>query len=161
MSDNTFESLVPPEAERVLGGAKEAGEAFLGRPITAEAEADLPGRLERRGDEVWDGAHTPEGVDWLLARLPARDYALCVSILEDKRVAEVLERLDRAGSAFVATQSSNPRALPAAELAERAKAHFSEVEVVADPRKALARARASGRPVLVTGSLYLLADLYA
>jgi dihydrofolate synthase/folylpolyglutamate synthase len=160
-SDNIFDDLVPPEAERVLGGAKEAGEAFLGRPITAEVEADLPGRLERRGDEVWDGAHTPESVDWLLARLPARDYALCVSILEDKRVAEVLERLDRAGSTFVATQSSNPRALPAAELAERAKAHFSEVEVVADPRKALARARASGRPVLVTGSLYLLADLYA
>ena len=31
----------------------------------------LPGRLERRGaDEIWDGAHTPDGVGWLLAAAP-------------------------------------------------------------------------------------------
>ena len=56
------------------------------------SHVELPGRLERRGDEVWDGAHTPEAVDWLLARLPARDHVLCVSILGDKRVDEMLER---------------------------------------------------------------------
>jgi folylpolyglutamate synthase/dihydropteroate synthase len=110
---------------------------------------------------VWDGAHTPEAIDWLLARLPARDHALCVSILGDKRVDELLERLDRAGSTFIATQSSNPRALPAKELAARAEQHFTNVETVRNPSKALARARASGKPVIVTGSLYLLADLYS
>ena len=47
------------------------------------------------------------------------------------------------------------------ELAARAQSHFREVQALASPRKALARARAIGRPVLVTGSLYLLADLYA
>ena len=122
---------------------------------------ELPGRLERRGDEVWDGAHTPEAVDWLLARLPARDYVLCVSILGDKRIGEMLERLGRAGSTLIATQSSNVRSIPAEELAERAQRHFEDVQAVANPRKALARARAIGRPVLVTGSLYFLADLYA
>ena len=111
--------------------------------------------------EIWDGAHTPEAVDWLLARIPVRDYALCVSILREKRVDELLQRLSRAGSTFVATKSSNPRALPAKELASRAKPHFAEVHAVADPLKALARARAFGRPILVTGSLYLLADLHA
>jgi dihydrofolate synthase / folylpolyglutamate synthase len=124
-------------------------------------DASLPGRLERRGDEVWDGAHTPEAVDWLLARLPARDYVLCASILGDKRIDEMLERLGRAGSTFVATRSSNPRSLPADELAAHAEPHFQDVQAVGNPRKALARARAVGRPVLVTGSLYLLADLYA
>jgi len=107
-----------------------------------------------------DGAHTPEAVDWLLARLPARDHVLCVSILGDKRVDEMLQRLGRAGSSLVATKSSNPRSLPANELAARAEAHFQEVQTVPSPRKALARARAAGRPVIVTGSLYLLADLY-
>ena len=121
---------------------------------------ELPGRLERRGDEIWDGAHTPEAVDWLLARLPARDHVLCVSILGDKRVDEMLERLRRAGSTLVATQSSNPRSIPAEELAAHAEQHFEDVQTVANPRDALARARAVGRPVLVTGSLYLLADLY-
>jgi dihydrofolate synthase/folylpolyglutamate synthase len=160
MSDNTFEALIPPDAERVHGGAREAAAAFLERPVEADVEVELPGRLERRGDEVWDGAHTPEAVDWLLARLPARDHVLCVSILGDKRVDEMLERLGRAGSSLVATKSSNPRSLPANELAARAEPHFQEVQTVPSPRKALARARAAGRPVIVTGSLYLLADLY-
>jgi dihydrofolate synthase/folylpolyglutamate synthase len=161
MSDNTFEHLAPPNAKLVLGGAREAAEAFLERPAEAVVDVQLPGRLERRGDEVWDGAHTPEAVDWLLARLPARDHVLCVSILGDKRVDEMLERLSRAGSTLIATKSSNPRSLPANELAALARPHFQDVQTVASPRKALTRARAPGRPVIVTGSLYLLADLYA
>jgi folylpolyglutamate synthase/dihydropteroate synthase len=161
MSDNTFERLVPGDAAIVLGGAREAAEAFLGRKIEHDADVSLAGRLERRDGEIRDGAHTPEAVEWLLARIPARDYVLCVSILREKRVDELLERLGRAGSTFVATTSSNPRALPAKDLAAQAAAHFSEVLSVADPTKALARARTFGRPVLVTGSLYLLADLHA
>jgi dihydrofolate synthase / folylpolyglutamate synthase len=161
MSDNTFDSLVPSNAEVALGGAREAAEAFLRRPIEHEVEAMLPGRLERRGDEIWDGAHTPEAVDWLLARLPTREYVLCVSILGDKRIEEVLERLGRVGRTLVATRSTNPRALSEHELAGHARRHFATVEAVADPHEALARARDLGNPVLVTGSLYLLADLHS
>ena len=161
MSDNIFEDLVPASASVVIGGAREAAEAYLERPVQHDVEVELPGRLERRGDEIWDGAHTPEGIDWLLERLPARDYILCVSILGDKRVDELLPRLARAGRKLVATRSTNPRALPEDELAAYAKPHFEHVEAVADPHDALARARALGVPVLVTGSLYLLADLYS
>ena len=161
MSDNTFGGLVPNDAAIVQGGAREAAEAFLGRKIEHDADVSLAGRLERREDEIRDGAHTPEAVDWLLARIPARDYVLCVSILREKRVDELLDRLGRAGSTFVATSSSNTRALSAKDLAARAEAHFSEVIAVANPGKALARAHTYGRTVLVTGSLYLLADLHA
>jgi folylpolyglutamate synthase/dihydropteroate synthase len=161
MSDNTRSELVPPGPSVVIGGAREAAEAYLERPIQKEVEVALPGRLERRGDEVWDGAHTPEAVDWLLARLPAREYVLCVSILGDKRVDELLARLARAGRNLVATRSTSSRALPEEELAAHAKPHFEHIEAVADPHAALARARELGSPVLVTGSLYLLADLYS
>jgi dihydrofolate synthase/folylpolyglutamate synthase len=161
MSDNIFEGLVPSDAAIVQGGAREAAEAFLGRKIEHDADVSLAGRLEHREDEIRDGAHTPEAVDWLLARIPARDYVLCVSILREKRIDELLERLGRAGSTFVATSSSNARALSEKELAARAEVHFSEVVAVATPRKALARAHTYGRTVLVTGSLYLLADLHA
>ena len=61
----------------------------------------------------------------------------------------------------MATRSTNPRALPEQELAAHAASHFEHVEAVAKPHAALARARALGSPVLVTGSLYLLADLYS
>jgi dihydrofolate synthase/folylpolyglutamate synthase len=162
LPDNRYVELVP-RARIVLGGAREAAEAFAGHPITAEVDPRLPGRLERRGTEIRDGAHTPEAVDWLLERLPKDEYVLCVSILDDKDVAGVLERLARTGRTLVATKSSHPRALSAEELAERARPYYKHVEHVPDPRAALARARElAGREgaVLVTGSLYLLADLH-
>ncbi|MBD0348972.1 MAG: hypothetical protein ICV59_07455 [Thermoleophilia bacterium] len=163
LPDDEFATLVP-SGRVVLGGAREAAEAFVGHRIEAEFTVRLPGRLERRDGEVRDGAHTPEAVDWLLPRLPREDYAVCASILADKDADAVLARLARAGRTLVATQSSNPRSLPAEELADRARPYYEHVEAVADPRAALARARklaGSDGAVLVTGSLYLLADLHS
>jgi dihydrofolate synthase/folylpolyglutamate synthase len=159
LPDNTFAHLVRPTPRVVLGGAREAAEAFLGHEVTADVQVAVPGRFERRGDDVWDGAHTPTAVAWLLERLPRRDYVLCVSVLRDKDVDGILRRLSQAGRTLVATQSSNPRALPARELAGSAAPHFDRVEAVDDPVNALARAHELGDAVLATGSLYLLADL--
>ena len=158
LPNEEFAPLVAGHEVR-LGGARTAAEAYLGRPTAAEVEVALAGRLELRDGEVRDGAHTPEAVDWLLERLPRpHDYVVVASILADKDTDAILERLARAGRTLIATRSSNERALPAAEVAARATA-FAEVEEVPEPAAALARATELGRPVLVTGSLYLLADL--
>jgi dihydrofolate synthase/folylpolyglutamate synthase len=162
LGEPEWTGLVPGTDVRP-GGAREAAEAFLGRRIEHEVEVSLPGRLERRGEEVWDGAHTPDAAAWLLERLPRADYILCASILDDKDAQGILERLRAAGRVLVATESSNPRSLATKELAARAEPYFEHVEPIADPVAALARARelaAPSRAVLVTGSLYLLADLY-
>ncbi len=147
-----------PDNAVIAGGAREAASAFLGRAVEREVAVALPGRLERRGDHLWDGAHNLAGVEWLLERLPRRDYVLCVSILADKDVDAMLERLGAAGRSLIATRSSNPRALDEKELARRAEPYFEYVESDPDPVLALRRARQLG-PVLATGSLYLLADL--
>ena len=161
LGEPEWADLVP--ANRIVeGGAREAAAAFLGRAVEREVAVSLPGRLERRGREIRDGAHNPEAVEWLLERLPDRDYVLCVSILGDKDVDGMLARLVRAGRTLVATSSSNPRSLPAPELARRAQKHFAQVEERSDPAEALARAHELAGPdgnLLVTGSLYLLADL--
>ncbi|HSC50434.1 MAG TPA: Mur ligase family protein [Gaiellaceae bacterium] len=138
-----------------------AAEALLGRPLEGEVDVTLPGRFEQLGDDVFAGAHNPAGVEWLLARLPRRDYVVVVSILADKDAAAMLRALAGAGDMLVATASHSARALPAGELARLAAPHFGVVEAVADPVDAVDRARvlAAGGPVLVTGSLYLLADL--
>jgi dihydrofolate synthase / folylpolyglutamate synthase len=84
------------------------------------------------------------------------------SILADKDAETMLAALAPTGRTLVATSSRNPRALPADELARRAAPFFEAVESVADPGEALARARelaGDDGAVLVTGSLYLLADL--
>jgi dihydrofolate synthase/folylpolyglutamate synthase len=150
-----------------LALALAAAEAFLGRSVEAGSAADvvLPGRLERRSErplEIWDGAHNLAGVGYLLPRLPERDYVLVGSILADKRPELMLEALSVLGSRFVATESTNSRALPAGELAARANPYFEHVETVVDPAEARSRALALAGPdgaVLVTGSLYLLTDL--
>ena len=156
LPDEEFAGLAGPNV--VVGGAREAAEAFLGRAIEREVEVTLPGRLERRGVEVWDGAHNADGAAWLVRQLAPASYVLCVSVLRDKDAAGMLAELAALGSILIATESSNSRALPAGELADLARTHFAEVESEPDPVTALARAREHG-PVLVTGSLYLLADL--
>jgi folylpolyglutamate synthase/dihydropteroate synthase len=110
---------------------------------------------------VWDGAHNPAGASFLLRRLRG-EHVLVVSILADKDARRMLRTLAHAGDTVVATSSSNPRALSAAALAELAGAYFARVEAVDDPAAARERAlrlAGPGETVLVTGSLYLLADL--
>jgi dihydrofolate synthase/folylpolyglutamate synthase len=140
-----------------------AAEAFLRRELRGEVEASLPGRLEFSGDDVFAGAHNPAGVDWLVARLPRDDYVICAAILADKNARSMVETLGRVGSSFVATQTETERTLAADELAHLAREFFADVESVPDATTALDRARERARPgggVLVTGSLYLLRDLF-
>jgi dihydrofolate synthase/folylpolyglutamate synthase len=139
-----------------------AVEAFLGRELPGEVEIFLPGRFDVTGEDVFAGAHNLAGIEWLLDRLPRNDYVVVASILADKDAGEMLRLLGRAGQWLVATSSRSARALPAGELARVAVPFFEAVEAVPDPERALERARelAGGAgAVLVTGSLYLLADL--
>jgi dihydrofolate synthase/folylpolyglutamate synthase len=158
LPDEEWLRLVPGSEVRI-GGAREAAEAFVGRSITADVRAALPGRFERRDAEIRDGAHNPHGARFLVDRLPPANWTIVASILTDKDVDEMLRTLREAGDRFVATRSSSPRALPAVEVARVAERHFGHVETIEDPAAALARAHELGEHVLVTGSLYLLGDL--
>ena len=150
-----------------LALAVAAAESFLGRPLDhpPTEPAALPGRLDRRGEhplEIWDGAHNLDGVQWLLPRVPDRRYVVVASILRDKDVEGMLAALSALGDVLVATESSNSRVLSADELATLGGRWFPRTEKERRPAAALASARAIAGPtgaVLVTGSLYLLADL--
>jgi dihydrofolate synthase / folylpolyglutamate synthase len=152
-----------------LALAVAAAETYLGQPVDpSSAEGlTLPGRLEQRGDaplEIWDGAHNLEGIGWLLPRLPDRQYVVVASILRDKNAEGMLAGLSAVSDTLIATASTNARALSAEELARLARRWFETTETEQDPGDAVERARSiAGREgaVLVTGSLYLLADLAA
>lgn len=152
-----------------LACATEAAAAFLGRavsPLPAESVA-LPGRLERRGEaptEIWDGAHNPAAVRFLLSQLPPGDVTLVLSILADKEVDEMLRLFSERASRVVATTSSSDRALAADDLARRARGRFAAVDTVNDPLEAVDFARNAAEPtgtVVVAGSLALLEELAA
>jgi dihydrofolate synthase/folylpolyglutamate synthase len=151
-----------------LALALAAAESLLERQVDASPAQSvvLPGRFERRGDaplEIWDGAHNPAGLGYLLPRLPSRRYVVVASIIGAGKDPEaMLAALSAVGDRLVATRSSNARALPAADLARLGEPYFDHVESVDDPAAARARALDLAGPdgaVLVTGSLYLLADL--
>jgi dihydrofolate synthase/folylpolyglutamate synthase len=146
-----------------------AVEEALGRSVAAAAleGVRVPGRLEVRAGEpleIWDGAHNPAGMEALAAELPAllggRPAVAVVGVLRDKDLPGMLAALRRVAPAIVATQSGNPRALPAVELATLAGDACAGCD--ADPARALALARRLAGPrgaVVVCGSLYLLHDL--
>ena len=76
--------------------ARAAVEAFLDRPVAEAEPPAVPGRLEQVADdplEIWDGAHNPAGVAYLLERLPERDWTLVLSILADKDADAMLGAL--------------------------------------------------------------------
>ena len=140
-----------------------AAEEFLGRKLVGDIDVRPPGRLELVGDDVYAGAHNPAGVAWLAERLPRRDYLICAAVLADKDARGIVAGLAEVGCGFVATQTESERSLAADELAKVAREFFPAVESVADAPAALERARELAGPdgaVLVTGSLYLLRDLY-
>src|SRR5436305_1515812 len=81
-------------AEGLRGGARETAEAYLGRPVDRDVEVSLPGRFEWRSErELWDGAHNPDGIRWLVERLPARRWIVVASILADKDVRAIVRGL--------------------------------------------------------------------
>jgi dihydrofolate synthase/folylpolyglutamate synthase len=169
---------------RALGGfqrinfaaAVAAAEAFMGRPLDSEAvrraacELVLPGRLEVVSQHplvVIDGAHNPSGARALAESVPGivgeRPVTAVISILEDKDAAGILSSIVPLCEGAVFTRSSRPGVFPPAVLESLwGQLGGGGGEVVLDPADAVAAARAragAGGAVLVTGSIYLLAEL--
>jgi dihydrofolate synthase/folylpolyglutamate synthase len=97
-------------------------------------------------------------------RLPRDDYVVCAAVLADKDVRTMLATLRTAGRSFVATEADTERSMRADALAAGAREFFAHVESLPDATSALQRAHELAGPggaVLVTGSLYLIRDLYA
>ena len=128
----------------------------------------VPGRMQVVADEpltIYDGAHNPSGMHALVQALDlgARPLVAVVSILDDKDAAGMLRALLGKTVGAVFTSSQNPRALPPATLASLAdQLGGPPSEIVPEPRAAVARAQelaGAGGAVVVTGSIYLVADL--
>ncbi|HVP01356.1 MAG TPA: cyanophycin synthetase [Solirubrobacteraceae bacterium] len=167
-----------PFQRRNFALAAAAAHAFLGaldaqRVAAAAAATIVPGRFEVVADDpvtVFDGAHNPDGMralaEALRAFLDGRRLVACLSVLEDKDAARMLEELLPLCDAVILTAARNPRALPPATLESLTRQLGGRPEgfatVVSEPHAALAAARRAAGPdgvALATGSLYLIADL--
>ena len=174
----TYPSLELPlfgeQAGRNAAAAIVALEALLGRALSEDAtRAALaavrsPGRLEVVGRHplvVLDGAHNPAAAAALAASLPEafgwNRLFVVLGVSGNKDLDGVVERLASLRPTVLATSHSSPRAFPAGEVAHAARRHELEAEEVPSVPEALASAASRARQddlILVTGSLYTVAD---
>jgi dihydrofolate synthase / folylpolyglutamate synthase len=164
-----------------------AVEAFLGAGLEKSLDPETvragfaavtsPGRLERVRSSptiLLDAAHNPHGmaalVDALGEEFAFRRLVAVVAVLADKDVRGMLEVLDPAVAAVVASRNTSPRAMPAAELGAIAAQVLGADRVRVEPAMpdaieaavTLAESDVDGEPggvgVLVTGSVVTVAD---
>lgn len=133
------------------------------------AEVKWPARFEiisRSPYFIVDGGHNPqccEAVrDGLKRYFPGKRAVMLFGVFADKNYIEMLDILDTAALAYIATQPAGERALPAEELGEELERYGRPVTVCADAGEAVREAiRQAGEDGLVcsVGSLYLAADV--
>ena len=133
------------------------------------AKAYIPARMEVLGRSplvILDGAHNP-GAARVLAQalekyLPHRKIIGVMGMLKDKDSRSSLRSLASLFQALITASPKNPRALPAAELADRAREYCSQVFAEEDLSKAICLARklaGEDGAIVICGSLYLAGEI--
>ncbi len=133
------------------------------------AEVHFPARLEKLGENpvvLLDGAHNPSGARALSAVigqfLAGKRVVAVMGMLRDKDYTHALATLVPHFEKIFTLTPDSPRALPAVELAEAARALGADAEAINSPRQAIALAKelaGQDGTVVVCGSLFLAASL--
>jgi dihydrofolate synthase/folylpolyglutamate synthase len=172
--DDVFLPIFGEHAARNVAGAVAALEALLGQALNGDsvrealAELTSPGRLEIVGRSplvILDGAHNPAGAEALAGAM--REFFtwdrlhLVVAVSANKDLGGIVEPLAPLADAVYAARHRSERSGEAEVVAARFTALDRPVEVFGSVAEALAAATAAavaGDCVLVTGSLYTVAD---
>jgi len=128
----------------------------LKRLVEGFAETVWPGRFQRIGRFLVDGAHNPPAARALSAAIgPADRYTLIAGFCGDKDVTATLRILAPHVERAYAVRTGNPRSLTAAETAVRMR----EAGIPAETADSLAEAiAATSGPTLICGSLFLAGE---
>ena len=129
----------------------------------ALGDVHWPGRLERFGNLLLDGAHNDPGVRALCAYcdkwIDSKKTVLLTGMMADKETGKMAQLLADHACCVVATQPAVPRAMAAQELADAFAAHGAKAYAEANVEAALFLARSlagEDGTVLCAGSLYLI-----
>jgi dihydrofolate synthase/folylpolyglutamate synthase len=139
-----------------------------GAIVDGLADVRWEGRLQRirvdeRREVLLDAAHNEQGAaalaDYLASHPPASP--LVFAVMRDKDIEPILRTLAPCVSSIVLTRASNPRSADPSDVAallERVAPHL-RVRVAGSPLLALTQAWEESPFVLVSGSIFLLADV--
>lgn len=143
--------------------------------IAQVAQHQIPGRMEvvpySHGQIILDGAHNAQKIQALVRaikqRYPNEHISLILSFANNKAkyLVECLTSLHELSETVVVTEfnlgQDVPRQpVPVADLVQLCRtAGFTDISTESDLRKALAGLEQRGGTILVTGSLYLVAEI--
>ena len=115
-----------------------------------------PGRFQRIGNIIVDGAHNPPAARALASSLGDGRYTLIAGFCGDKDVDAVLKTLAPCVARGLAVKTNNPRSLSAQEVAAKMEA----AGIPATPCRSLkdAIAQAGSDDTLICGSLFLAGE---
>lgn len=124
--------------------------------------AALPGRFEQVLPNVYfDGAHNPASVEKMVETIrqqfPHDQIRFIVGMLADKDVKSVLQILETVSDEFYFLDFPNSRAMPAQEIFQLSTAQNKKI--LGDGISFIQQSAGQPKKTIVTGSLYLLADL--
>ena len=136
----------------------------LSRALGGWAKVVWPGRFQRVGRFILDGAHNPPAAEALVAALAGdRPRGSCEKIdliagfCRDKAVDEVLRILSPMVAKGIAVQTVNPRSLTAEETAAKMQKAGMDAMTAPSLRAALSQS-AADRRTLICGSLFLVGE---
>jgi dihydrofolate synthase / folylpolyglutamate synthase len=172
--DDLFLPLFGEHSARNAAAAVASVEALLGQALDADATREAlagvmsPGRLEVVGRSplvILDGAHNPAGAEALAMAM--REFFtwerlhLVMAVSANKDVEGMLARLAPLADVAYAAKNQSDRTRDAATIAAHLGAQGKPGQVfenVAEAVEAALAAAGSGDCILVTGSLYTVAD---
>ena len=168
-------ALKPAYQAQNIACAVALAESYLGRALDADAlftsvvRCPTPGRFQLLRPEppvLIDACHNPQSVAAFLTAVdavaPMRDErpTLLAAVLEDKDVDGIVALLAEAFQRIAVTQTSSPRALPVAELADAFRAAGSDV-VGTYPTVEAATSALCGESYVACGSITLAGEVAA
>lgn len=115
-----------------------------------------PGRFQRIGNFIVDGAHNPPAARALASSLGDDRYTLIAGFCGDKDVDLVLKTLAPCVARGLAVRTNNPRSLSAQDTAERMSAAGIDARPCASLKEAIALA--GDGDTLICGSLFLAGE---
>jgi dihydrofolate synthase/folylpolyglutamate synthase len=115
-----------------------------------------PGRFQRINNFIVDGAHNPPAARALVSALGEGKFTLIAGFCGDKDVDDILKILSPRVTRGFAVKTSNPRSLPAKDVASK----MCAAGIASEPCESLkdAIARAGGDETIICGSLFLAGE---
>ncbi|HIT54448.1 MAG TPA: bifunctional folylpolyglutamate synthase/dihydrofolate synthase [Candidatus Fimivicinus intestinavium] len=162
---NCMTAILAAEALRSRGLRRITGKTI----VSGVAAVRMPARLEVFQTQpllLLDGGHNADGLhrlaEALRQYLPGRRIVAVIGMMADKAYDAAAREIAPLCAEIIATTPSNPRALPARQLAQALRAGCGRTRAVESPEEAVSQALHAAQPedvLLVCGSFYLASDV--